>query len=392
MPISDLVYVDATGYHYADYPTFLAYVQNGYKTIYGEDIVITPDSQDGQELAVQAQDLFDTAAIGAAIYNSFSPASAQGAGLARNVRINGIIKRVATKSTVDVDIVGTVGTTITDGIVEDTLNQKWLLPASVVIPIAGTITVTATAEIAGAVEAAINTVNKIFTPTRGWQTVNNAAAATAGVPVETDAELRARQALSVANPSLTVFDGTIGAVDNVDGVTDVRGYENDTGSTDSNGLPAHSIAIVVAGGDAMEIAQVIALHKTPGTRTDGTTTETVYDSHGMPLDIHFYRPTQVTIKVQITVKALAGFTSGYEDLIAAALAAYISVIGIGNDVLITKLYVPGNLPGTPAGLTFDITDLQIAKNSDPLGTANLDLAFNEIAVCDAVADVTVVVT
>ncbi len=296
MQITDLVYIDATGYHFADYPTFLEWKKEQYRAIYGADTYLEADSQDGQLLAIEAKADYDVAALGAAIYNSFSPVTAQGVGLSRNVKINGLRRGIATNSSVDLTVIGQADTVITGGIAVDTLNQKWNLPTTT-IPIGGEIVVTAIADVAGAVNAEANTVNRIFTPTLGWQTVNNVAAATAGAPVETDAELRVRQQMSTADPSLTVLDGTIGGVSNLDGVTKVRGYENDTGSTDANGLPPHSVALIVLGGDAMEVAQEIALHKTPGTQTVGDITETVYDAHGMPLDIHFSRPTAVTIVV-----------------------------------------------------------------------------------------------
>ncbi len=274
MAVSDLVYIDATGYHFADYPNFLSYFQTLYKGIYGADIYLGADSQDGQWIAALAQAAYDTAALGGSDYSSFSPLTGQGTGLSRLVKINGISRRAATHSTAEVTIVGVAGTILLNAVANDTLNQKWAIP-DLTIPGGGSVTTTAIAVDKGAINALPNTITGIFTPTQGWQTVNNASAATVGIAVETDAELRQRQSLSVANPSLTVFDGTIGAVANVDGVTKVAGYENDTESTDGNGLPAHSVAIVAQGGTDDDIAQAIQIHKTPGTKTDGTTTVTV---------------------------------------------------------------------------------------------------------------------
>lgn len=388
MQITDLVYIDETGYHYSDYPAFLDWLQTKYRAIYGADIVLSASSQDGQFLAILAQAFFDTASVGASVYSSFSPSTAQGVGLSRVVRINGISRRIPTFSTVDLDIGGTVGTTIVGGIVVDDLNQKWDIP-TVTIPISGTITVTAVAQDIGTVNAAANTVNRIFTPTRGWQTANNPLAATPGEPVESDASLRRRQTISTANPSLSVFEGTWGAVSNVSGVDAVRGYENPTGTTDGNGIPEHSISFIVQGGDAMAIAAAIADHKTPGTGTYGTTTEVVYDSRGVPNTINFYRPTVVPINCEVNITTFTGYTSGYATLIQAAVAEYINSIGIGNDVLFTKLYVPANLINDPtAAATFDIDSIEISRDSNPVAAANVAIAFNELANIDA-ADIVV---
>lgn len=396
MELTDLVWVDETGFHVADYPSFLQYFQDTYKGIYGADVNLDADTQDGQWVAVQAKAAYDTASTAQSTYNSFSPVTAQGAGLSRVVKINGISRAIPTNSQADLLVVGTSGTVITNGIAIDTLQQKWLLPTTVTIPGGGSITVTATAEETGAITADPNTINQIFTPTRGWQTVNNPLAAVSGDPVESDAELRVRQQQSVAIPSLTVLDGTLGSVLSVSGVLKARAYENDTESTDANGLPAHSISILVKGGDNTAIAEAIALHKTPGTTTyatgAGAESVVVEDAHGMPLTINFQRPTDVTITVEITIAPGDGWSPDYEDLIKSSVADYINSNQIGEDVLITKLYAPAYLNGTAQGQTYDITLLQIGQNSDPVGNVNIDLDYDEEAICDADVDVTIIVT
>lgn len=394
--VTTLAYIDETGYHYADYPTFLEELKQSYREIYGADIYLEDDSQDGQFISILAKAFYDSAALGASVFNSFSPTTAQGVGLSRNVQINGIMRRIPTFSTVDVDITGQEGTVIgitgSPGIAQDTLDQKWNIPIGTTIPGSGTILVTATAQAAGSVAAEANTVNKIFTPTLGWQTVNNALAATPGVPVESDAELRSRQAQSTANPSLTVLDGTLGAIANVDGVTRVRGYENDTNTTDANGLLPHSIQCEVVGGDVEEIAQTIALHKTPGTSTQGNTSQLVYDTNGMPLLIKFDRPTEAIISVEITIAAQVGWTTEFEPLIAQAVADQINSLGIGNDVLLTRIYVPAYLIGTTASETYDIVLIRLKKNAGAFLAANVDIEFDEYPSCDPDTDFTFIIT
>lgn len=395
MAITDLVFIDATGYHYSDYPSFLAWIQSQYHGIYGADVYLESDSQDGQFLAILAQAFYDTAAIGASCYNSFSPIGAQGTGLSRVVKINGLTRINSTNSTVDVTIIGTAGTVITNGIVQDVLSQQWLVPSPTTIPSGGTIDVTLTAVLPGAVQAQASTVNTIFTPTRGWQSVNNTAAATPGTGLESDAALRTRQSESTANPSVTVFDGTIGGVANLAGVTAVVGYENDTNATDGNSLPPHSIEIVVQGGDDMAICQEIALHKTPGTQTVGNTQETVFDSRGMPLIIYFQRPIDVVITVVLTISTNSAWSTDYEDLITQSLADTINAIGIGGtngEVLISRMYAPAYLNGEIQGQSYTISSLEIGKNSNPPSTINIPIAFDELPICDPSTNITIVVT
>lgn len=401
--VADLVYIDSTGYHYSDYPTFLAWVQGQYQSIYGADVYLGADSMDGQWTAILAQSLYDTAALGANCYNSFSPAGAQGVGLSKAVKINGLSRNVPTNSTVVLTIVGTAGTTITNGIAVDTVNQQWALPASVVIPPGGSIDVTATAVQIGAVSAEASTVTSIFTPTLGWQTVNNSAAAAPGSPVETDAELRARQAVSTSLPALTVIQATTSALANLPGVTQVKPYENVSETTDSNGLPAHSVCFVVQGGNLTDITNTIGLYKTPGTTTFATGTnsraEIYTDPAGLPVAINFYNPAiPAEIGVTITVHPLnTAWNTAFEIPIAAALANLITGYGIGGTILYTQLYAAAYNPPESGGVTaisgsYSVVSITINKNGGGFSAANIVLAFNEIPTCNPNTDVIFIVS
>lgn len=377
--------IDDSGITAPVYADVLAFVQGQYATIFGSDTYIAPDSQDGQFIALMALAFTDCNAAAVAIYNSFSPSTASGRALQSNVKINGITVNQATNSTVDVDIGGTVGTTITNGQVRDSNQNLWNLPASVTIPSAGTITVTATAVNVGAIRADPATVTQIATPTRGWQTVNNAAAAVPGDAIETDAELRARQILSVALPSQTVLDGMIGAVSNVPGVTRVVGLENDTNITDANGIPAYNTAFVVEGGDVNAIAPAIALKKTLGSPTFGSTSVTITNVYGQPQVIKFSRPVGVPITVAITVKALAGYSASVGTAAVNAVIAYINALPVGGGV--AKAVEWGDLieavKAVPLASTFSLTSLTLKRGAGTAAQADVALAFNEAASADA---------
>jgi uncharacterized phage protein gp47/JayE len=500
--VTTLVYIDSAGFHASDYPTWLDFVTGVYQGIYGSDVYLGADSQDGQWVAAVAQMLYDTQNVIQSTYNSFSPVTGQGTGLSRLVKINGIERNVSSNSTVQLVVVGQAFTVLNNAIAVDILGQQWALPAMVTILSSGTITVTATAVTTGAIQAESNTITGLFTPMQGWQSINNpdfadivftsnpanldtidvngvtitfvtssptgnqvqiggganataanlyaflagsvnpditqalytvsinivtvtnvppppvgnytgsfslstsssaitlsglssgdlsGGAATAGQGVETDPELRARQIVSVANPSQTIFDGTIGAVANVSGVIAVEGYENDSDSTDSNGLPPHSISIVVVGGAEDDIADAIQVHKTPGTNTYGTTTVDTVDSRGMPVPINFYYATPATISVQVTITPLTGYDPSYAALIQASIATFIQCpsLPIGALIVITKLYPLAYLNGAPQSLTYDVDSIEIEKNGGGFISTNIQLDFNEEPIC-APTNVTVV--
>ena len=378
-------YIDDTGLHVPDYVTIKSTLESAWQGIYGADIYLEPDSQDGQLIAVFALALLDTFQAMEQIYQGFSPSTASGETLSRVVKTNGIRRQAGSYSTADVTITGTAGTTITNGIVEDVAGQKWGLPASVVIPSSGQIVVTATAQDEGEITAQAGQITKIATPTRGWQTVTNAAAATVGAATETDAALRLRQAYSVALPSATILEGTLGAVLSVEGVSKATIYENDTNTTDANGIPAHSISVVAQGGDATEIATAIWLKKTPGCGTYGTTSEVITDGNGISTTINFYRPTITDVAVTVNITPEAGYIAATADAIKEAVAAYVNDLKIGADVSIARV----TAAAITAGPAYDVSSVTIGEVGDPQSASNLVIPFNGLALCD-VDDITVV--
>lgn len=384
--------IDSSGISAPNYADALAYLQQSFRSIYGADVYLGNDSQDGQLLSVLALAISDANAAIISAYNAFSPNTAQGNGLSSNVKINGISRGIATNSQVDLQVVGQAGTIITQGIARDVNGNTWALPATVTIPPAGTITVTATCTAEGAISAGIGQVSIIATPTRGWQTVTNASAAEPGAPVETDSALRQRQQVSVALPSRTVLEGTTGAVANITGVTRLATYENDTNSTDSNGIPAHSISLVVEGGDAAAIAQAIADKKTPGTGTYGSTSQSVTDVYGRPLTINFYRPTYQAMTVAISLKALAGYSSNVGAAVQQAVSDYINGVAIGGGLSKAVEWADAITAANSVANsnTFKLTALTITGPGGA-GSPDVALAFNQAATCTP-ASVTLTVT
>lgn len=375
--------VTAEGISAPDYQTILDTLTSYFQQIYGSDAYLEPDSKDGQMVALVALAIHDANNTAISVYNCFSPATGYGAALTSNVKINGIARKGATNSTVDLLLTGTAGTTITNGTVKDTNNVIWRLPASVVIGVDGTVTVTAICSNSGAVAALAGTITTINTPTRGWTSVTNPAAAAVGAPAETDAELRIRQGQSVAIPSMTPFEGVDGAIANIAGVTRHKLYENDTGKTDGNGLPPHSISAIVDGGDVTEIARTIRGNKGQGVRTWGKTSVTVPDKYGNPHIISFSRPTDVPVYGKITLKVFAGYTSQIGVQIQQAVADYINRLMIGDQVLLSRIYSPANLGVVSGGNAryYDIQELLIGKSPEAVAAANINIAYDESASC-----------
>lgn len=373
--------VTAQGISAPDYQTIVDKLSEYFRQIYGNDAYLDPDSKDGQMLAIYALGIHDANNTSIAVYNSFSPSTGNGRALSSNVKINGITRKLATNSTADVVIEGDVGTQITAGSVRDANGTIWNLPASVIIPQSQSITVTAICSVSGPMVALPGTINRIATPTRGWRMVNNPTAATPGESGEDDVQLRERQTRSTALPSQTTMEGIDGALLDVSGVTRMRSYENDTEVTDSNGLPPHSLCCIVDGGDATEIARVIAGKKDVGTTTYGTTTVSMVGRYGEPKTIRFSRPSVVDVFVDIELTTYPGYTTSTADRIKAEVAKYINSLRIGDPVLLSRVYSPANLGVMSGGESrfYDITSLKIGKSATTTAASNIGILFDEAA-------------
>ena len=380
--------VTAEGISAPDYQTVLDTITGYFQQIYGSDAYLDPDSKDGQMVALVALAIHDANNTAITVYRSFSPSTALNDALTSNVKINGISRRAATNSTVDELLVGEPGTIITNGSVKDTNGIIWNFPAQVVIGIDGTAIATATCTTPGSVAALAGSVNKINTPTRGWVSATNPLAATVGVAAETNAELRVRQSQSVALPSVTPFEAVDGAIANIEGVTRHKLYENDQDTPDANGLPPHSIAAIVEGGDATVIANTLRGVKGQGSTPFGSTVIIVPDKYGSPHPVGFSRPVDVPVFVKITISPLTGYTSQVGDEIKAAVAAYINSLAIGASVLLSRIYSPANLGVVSGGNSryYDITELLIGTSSAGVAATNIVIDFDHSASC-RVADI-----
>ena len=375
--------VSENGIQAPSYVEILEYFQSQARNIFGQDVNIDADTQDGQLIAIFALALSDVNAQAIATYNQFNPNTAVGVGLDSAVKTNGITRHTATNSTVDLVLIGQAGTVITNGVATDDNENRWLLPEQVVIPVSGEITVTATAEEVGAIEASPNTITQIGTPTLGWQSVNNPTQATVGVAVETDAELRQRQSRSTELPSVSLWEGIIASLLNLEGVTRVSGVKNDEDATSDEGVPGHTIAMIVDGGDVDEIGKTIFLKKGEGVGTFGKTQTTYIDTYGFPNVIKFSRPTIVNAYVTLTITPSSSYISTVANEIKQRIADYINTLAIGESVNIARV-LSSAVKDCTTGVDdrFDVTAIVMGEASGSQTAASIPIEWNEAATCD----------
>ena len=348
--------------------------------IFGNDIVLDNSTMDGQLVGILCEAFQQANNAMIEIFNGFSPSNAQGAYLDSLVAINGLTRLPASYSTVEVVISGEANTQITKGVIADTNNNQWNLPATVTIPASGSITVTATAQVSGAVYASPNSVTTIVTPFSGWQSVTNPNASNTGAPAESDASLRQRQAISQELPNQTIAQGLQAAILTLPNVTYCQIYCNNTDNTDNNNIPAHCISVVVGGGETQSIAQTIANKKTLGCGTYGETSVTLSDGSVIQFQPQKYIWFRIVVNIQPTIN----YNDNIGYAIQQAIYNYINNADIGTTIWLSKIQAVANVSIANGGEEYIVASVTMGWSDSETGdvtqgTTNATLTYYEVA-------------
>lgn len=229
----------------------------------------------------------------------------------------------------------------------------------------------------GIIEQPANTIDTILTPMLGWDSVINPVAATPGTDRETDEELRLRFRNGKFDRATNTLDAIYSALINLDNVSEVTIYENDTSVVDGNGVPAHSFLPIVVGGLSTDIANAIWENKPIGILSYGNTTVVINDNQTPPFphSISFSRPDPLVIYISMNITTDVNFPPNGNDAIRSALIEYFNTnLGTGDDVIYSRLYTPINsVPG------HQVESLTVGTSPSPVGASNIVVAFDEIA-------------
>ncbi len=283
------------------------------KDIYGADINVDQNSPDGQMITIFAQAAVDTRELLQTIHNNFDPDQAQGVVLDQRVGINGIVRKEATFTSLAVtisvdkpvdligldnqssDIAPDVANLFT---VKDGDGNEFYLLKSVTIEEPGAEALFRAKEI-GKVEISVGQITSAVTVIGGVTGVeNHGGVAIQGQDEETDAQLKLRRSRSVSISAIGYLESIYSNIANLDNVSAVRVYENDTGERRDT-IPAHSIWVIVDGGDDDEIADVLYRSKTAGTGMKGDVTVSVDRPNGLEFEARFDRPENVNLYIRL---------------------------------------------------------------------------------------------
>lgn len=373
-------FVDETGYHFPMYNDILEHIVKNARDIFGQDLYLGTDSQDYQLFSTFARLTYDSYMAFGYAYDAHSPKTSKGTGLDAVVAVNGIRRKSGTRSQAALLLSGAPGTRIDRGAVADEGGHIWDLPAGTVIGDDGMASAVCTCREVGQIVAPANTISRIMTPMIGWTAATNPAAALAGSVVESDAALRARQAISTAQPSASMMEGLKGAIAAIDDVSRNVVHENDTSVTNALGIPSHSICAVVEGGDAAEIAETIFNRKSSGCGTFGNETVIVTDAYGKANAVHFDRPLYVDIDVTVALRPLSGYVGATGDAIRGEIVNYLDTLTIGDDLTTSILWWAAQQSmANTASPTFAVTSITAARHGEAQSADDIPLAYNEVA-------------
>lgn len=319
--------LDATGLQTKTLTEIIEDLEEALKDIYGDDINIDSNSPDGQLINILAQQARDMRELLTTIYNSFDPDNAIGTVLDQRVAINNIQRQGGTYTIQPIDI--TVDRTVelqgldadfsdpdgTGYTVQDDAGNEFILIDTTTF-LSGVTTKNFRAKEIGQVETVVGTITTPVTVVLGVTSINNSSAALqTGVDQETDAQLRTRRQYSVANAAQGYLNGLQGDLLQLDGVTEAIVYENYTSTTDSNGIPAHSIWAIVEGGANTDIANTIYGNKSYGAGMKGSTTVDVTTPANTTFTAAFDRPSAANLHIRFDIQDTIAGTSYDQSVI-----------------------------------------------------------------------------
>ena len=286
------------------------------KNIYGQDINLDQNTPDGQFVNILSQAGSDVRDLAAFIYNSFSPQFASGNALDRVVALNGIERKDGTYTIVPITMV--VDRTVTleglddqandlDGAgytIQDNVGNQFILTKTTTLR-KGIHVLNFRAKEIGKVNTIVDTIQTQVEIVLGVVSVSNLSAPTqVGTVGETNVELRARRERSFALPALGTTEAIEASLLALDGVTEAVVYENDTGVTNSDGIPSHSLWVIVDGGVNNEIANVLSKKKTVGSGWKGEQVINIVKSNNTLKQIKFDRPVAKDLHLRFDLKAV----------------------------------------------------------------------------------------
>ena len=334
----------------------------GYQAIYGADIDTDPETPDGQQIGLTTQIALDLEDLLVQINNSFDPDNAIGVLLDQRCAINGVQRQAGSYSVTNITLINSQSVNLY-GLdqsaqpvytISDNAGNQWQLQTTQLGLSSGTHTLSFQAANPGAVQAIPNTITNFVTVVLGVTSVNNPTGLTTlGTNEESDFALRIRRQKSVSLSSQGYLAGLEAALLNIPGVTFALVDENNTGTTNGDGVPGHSIWVIVAGsGAAADIANAIYTKRNAGcgiynSGDSGAQSYVITQVDGSTFTVYWDDVIEIPLFIQFTAQSLNKINPPNIAAIQSGLNA-LFIPGVSSEVNINQLatYVQAIDPNT----------------------------------------------
>lgn len=335
--------VVATGYETRSFGDILEEIQTAQRSTISAKLDLSERTVLGSLNAIFADHLAQVEELVAEAYAAFDPDNASDDRFVALCLLTGVPRRSATKGLADVTLNLQASKVYQPGdltaSVQDEPDNRWLNRDTVTSTTAGNYAAVFESEFASsAAVAPAGTLTVIASPVDGWNSITNATDATSGTDIEDIEALRLRREQAVSLGGSRTRNAIRAAIVSLDGVLSCEVFENVTNATDGNGLPPHSVRVVVWDGSPAQadddaIAQAIWDRKAEGIVSDGGESGTAQDPVAGPQTVNFERATEDAITVEVDIESESGVSA--DDVIAAIRA--VMPTRVGEPVIYNRL-------------------------------------------------------
>lgn len=337
-------YLKTSGVIVADTEQTLTTVQEEYKSAFGDDLVVTPDTPQG--VLITAETLARDAVIrnNAALANQINPNIAGGVFLDAIMALTGSVRDAAERSFVSATLTGVPNTIIPAGVRAATNPEgdEFELVSTVVLDLTGLAVGEFQSVEYGAIPAAAGDLTDIVSGVLGWENITNATDATLGRAEQSDQAARTYRRNTLAIQGQSVAESITSGLYAVDNVRSLQFRENITNATatiDGISLVAHSVWACVDGGTDIDVASMLLRKKAAGANFNGGTEIVIRETFsGQDYSVKFERPTSIPVQAKVTIRQNSQVPDPVASIKAAILAYANGQIegetgfSVGNDV------------------------------------------------------------
>lgn len=389
--------VTPTGFVRKPYEVILQEINEYQLANVSPSLDVSPESPQGQLNASMARQIAALWEQGEVMFHALDPDAAEGFLLQNIAKLTGTGRRAASFSRVTAQVTANAGTILQAGVhfanIDGDPENQWTPVEDFEAPSTGTHDVLFRAAETGPVQANANTLTVITTSVTGWDSIDNAAAATEGLEADDDSELRLRREADLARAGsgtrLAIQADVAAVADDLGNtVNTVIVFENKLDYT-VDGIPPHAVEVVVDDGDPPAVADDLiaqAIFDSTGAGIQWSSQSgdsgTATDEEGTEYTVPFTRVSFVDIHLAYELETGPGYVGD------AAVKQYVRDQGlelfgdIGNEIVALRLEaLPLDLEGV-----LDVTAFNIGIIGPASGTDNIELGNRQKAAFD-VADI-----